>query len=84
MSTPRCGTGFFYLLRCLDRSDPVYLHTHTHPTFEMTVPTTTTKKANERTDIGMVYLGQEPYLGWGHGVLFGQKQLQVKDALCGV
>lgn len=33
------------------------------------------------TDIGMVYLGQEPYFGGTHGILLGKEQLQMKYTL---
>lgn len=36
------------------------------------------------TDIRMINLGQEPDLGRAHRILFGQKELKLEDAACGM
>lgn len=33
-----------------------------------------------RTDVGVVDLGEEPDLGRGHGILFGEEELQLEMA----
>jgi len=37
--------------------------------------------AAELVDVGMIHLGQEADLGWGHGVVGGEEEFQLEGAL---
>jgi hypothetical protein len=41
------------------------------------------EKESQRTNVGVVYLGEKAHLGRCHGVLFGEEQLELEDTICG-